>query len=74
MSWNGDGVRHLAGQYQAILVDTQAAFDSVLTEVTPAALALDRVHLKPTGHIIILAQVFLKRRWSIISKLWNYTD
>jgi lysophospholipase L1-like esterase len=55
----GDVVRQLAGQYQAILVDTQAAFDCVLTEVPPAALALDRVHLKPTGHMI-LAQAFLK--------------
>ena len=55
----GDVVRRLAGQYQTILVDTQAAFESVLTEVPPAALALDRVHLKPAGHMI-LAQAFLK--------------
>jgi lysophospholipase L1-like esterase len=55
----GDVVRRLAGQYQAILVDTQAAFDCVLTEVRPTTLALDRVHLKPTGHVII-AQAFLK--------------
>ena len=55
----GDVVRLLAGQYQAILVDTQAAFESVLMEVPPAALALDRVHLKPAGHMI-LAQAFLK--------------
>jgi lysophospholipase L1-like esterase len=55
----GDVVRQLAGQYQTILVDTQAAFDCVLTEVHPTVLALDRVHLKPTGHII-LAQAFLK--------------
>jgi hypothetical protein len=58
MSWNGDVVRRLAGKYQANLVYTQAAFDSVLTEVPPMELALDRVHLKPTGHISILAQVF----------------
>jgi len=55
----GDVVRRLAGQYQTILVDTQAAFDFVLKEVPPTVLALDRVHLKPTGHII-LAQAFLK--------------
>jgi lysophospholipase L1-like esterase len=55
----GDVVRRLAGQYQAILVDTQAAFDCVLTEVHPTVLAIDRVHLKPTGHAII-AQAFLK--------------
>ena len=59
MDQYGDVVRRLAGQYQTILVDTQAEFDSVLTEVHPTVLALDRVHLKPTGHII-LAQAFLK--------------
>jgi lysophospholipase L1-like esterase len=52
-------VRQLAGQYQAVLVDTQAAFENVLMEVPPTALALDRVHLKPTGHMII-AEAFLK--------------
>jgi lysophospholipase L1-like esterase len=55
----GEVVRQLAGQYQTILVDIQAAFDCVLTEVHPTALDLDRVHLKPTGHMII-AQAFLK--------------
>jgi lysophospholipase L1-like esterase len=55
----GDVVRRLAGQYQTILVDAQAAFDCVMTEVHPAVLALDRVHLKPPGHMI-LAQAFLK--------------
>jgi lysophospholipase L1-like esterase len=55
----GDVVRQLAGQHQTILVDTQAAFDCLLTEVHPTVFALDRVHLKPTGHII-LAQAFLK--------------
>jgi lysophospholipase L1-like esterase len=55
----GDVVRRLAGQYQAILVDTQAAFEEFLTEVSPLTLALDRVHLKPAGHMI-LAEAFLK--------------
>jgi hypothetical protein len=40
-------------------VETQEAFDSVLTEVHPMALALNQVHLNPTEHII-LAQTFLK--------------
>jgi lysophospholipase L1-like esterase len=55
----GEVVRQLAGNYQAILVDTQAAFESVLEELPPAALSIDRVHLKPAGHMI-LAQSFLK--------------
>ncbi|MGB8902131.1 MAG: hypothetical protein WCC90_24065 [Methylocella sp.] len=53
----GAAVRHLAGQYQAILVDTQAA--CVLTEVHPIALASDRVHPNLAGHMV-LARAFLK--------------
>jgi lysophospholipase L1-like esterase len=52
-------VRELAERYQAILVDTQAAFDSVLAELHPMALAGDRVHPNLTGHMI-LARAFLK--------------
>jgi lysophospholipase L1-like esterase len=55
----GAVVRHLAGQYQAILVDTQAAFECVLTEVHPIALASDRVHPNLAGHMV-LARAFLK--------------
>jgi len=40
-------------------VDTQSAFDSVLTEIQPAALSEDRVHPNLTGHMI-LARAFLK--------------
>jgi lysophospholipase L1-like esterase len=59
MDRNGEVVRQLAGRYQAILVDTQAAFDCVLTEVHPMALASDRVHPTLAGHMI-LARAFLK--------------
>jgi hypothetical protein len=52
-------VRRLAGQFQAILVDTQAAFDWVLTEVHPMALASDWMHPSLAGHMI-LARAFLK--------------
>jgi lysophospholipase L1-like esterase len=55
----GEVVRQLAGQYQAILVDTQAAFESVLTEFHPMALAPDRVHPTLAGHMV-LARAFLK--------------
>jgi phospholipase/lecithinase/hemolysin len=40
-------------------VDTQAAFDNVLTEMHPMGLAWDRVHPGITGHMI-LARAFLK--------------
>ena len=55
----GEVVRQLAVRYQAILVDTQAAFDSVLTEIHPMALASDRVHPDLAGHMV-LARAFLK--------------
>jgi lysophospholipase L1-like esterase len=55
----GAVVRELAERYQAILVDTQAAFDSVLAELNPTALAGDRIHPNLTGHMV-LARAFLK--------------
>lgn len=55
----GEVVRQLAGEYKAILVDSQAAFDEVLRELHPMALAADRVHPNLTGHMI-LARAFLK--------------
>jgi len=55
----GAVVRDLAGRYEAILVDTQAAFDEVLTELDPMRLAADRVHPNLSGHMI-LARAFLK--------------
>ncbi|MBX3084352.1 MAG: SGNH/GDSL hydrolase family protein [Anaerolineae bacterium] len=59
MDQYGAVVRELAQRYGAILVDTQAAFDSVLTTLHPMALANDRVHPNTTGHMI-LARAFLK--------------
>jgi lysophospholipase L1-like esterase len=55
----GASVRQLAQKYQAVLVDTQTAFDTILAEVHPMTLALDRVHPNLTGHMI-LAHAFLK--------------
>jgi lysophospholipase L1-like esterase len=55
----GDVVRALAPKYQAVLVDTQAAFDAALRESTADELAEDRVHVNSVGHMI-LARAFLK--------------
>jgi len=55
----GAAVRKLAARHDAILVDTQAAFDEVLAVCHPMTLAGDRVHPNPTGHMI-LARAFLK--------------
>jgi lysophospholipase L1-like esterase len=59
MDCYGEAVRRLVGRYQAILVDTQAAFECVLTAVHPMALASDRVHPNLAGHML-LARAFLK--------------
>lgn len=55
----GAVVKQLADKYQAVVVDTQAAFDAVLADLHPMALAWDRVHPTPAGHMV-LAQAFLK--------------
>ena len=54
----GQIVKKLAEKYDAIFVDVQAAFDSVLKHVYSGSLAWDRVHPSQTGHMII-AKAFL---------------
>jgi lysophospholipase L1-like esterase len=55
----GEAVRNLAVKHQAILVDTQAAIDRALRDLSPDDLASDRVHLNALGHMI-LARAFLQ--------------
>lgn len=55
----GAVVRKLASKHHAVLVDTQAAFDSVLGKLHPMALAWDRVHPNAVGHMV-LARAFLQ--------------
>ncbi len=54
----GATVKQMAEHYQAHLVDTQAAFDAVLADLHPSALAWDRIHPNTAGHMI-LARTFL---------------
>jgi lysophospholipase L1-like esterase len=54
----GAAVRQLAEKYQAQLVDTQAAIDTVLMHLHPMALAWDRIHPTHAGHMV-LARAFL---------------
>jgi lysophospholipase L1-like esterase len=49
----GDAVRTLAPEYGAILVDTQAAFDSALQTTTPAHWAEDQIHPNGPGNAVI---------------------
>lgn len=55
----GNVVQHIAEKYQAIFVDTQAAFDAVVAHVPVATVAPDQVHPTQAGHMI-LAQAFLE--------------
>jgi lysophospholipase L1-like esterase len=55
----GAVVRKIAVKYDAIFVDTQAAFDQLLLHIHPAAVAWDRVHPNTTGHML-LAKAFLE--------------
>ena len=54
----GAVVREVAAAYDAVFVDTQAAFDGVLDQLHPMTLAWDRVHPTLTGHMV-LARAFL---------------
>jgi lysophospholipase L1-like esterase len=56
----GSAVREVASKHEALLVNTQACFDPVMTQVNPLNLAADRVHLNLAGHMI-LARAFLRR-------------
>ncbi len=49
----GAAVRELALKYQAHFVDTQAAFDDILTHLHPHALSDDRIHPNACGHMVI---------------------
>ncbi|HUS14553.1 MAG TPA: SGNH/GDSL hydrolase family protein [Chloroflexia bacterium] len=54
----GATVRRIAAEVDAVLVDTQAAFDAVLAHQHPMTIAWDRVHPSPAGHMV-LARAFL---------------
>lgn len=58
MDGYGTVVRRLSEKHGTLFVDTQAAFDAVLTAYYPATLAWDRVHPNQTGHMV-LARAFL---------------
>jgi lysophospholipase L1-like esterase len=59
MSLYGEAIRSLATIYRAEFVDTQAAFDEVLAHSHGTAIAWDRIHPGPVGHMV-LARAFLK--------------
>ena len=58
MDHYGAIVKEIAQRHDALLVDTQAAFDHLLAHWYPAALAWDRVHPNHIGHMT-LARAFL---------------
>jgi len=53
----GDVVRELALLYEAVFVDTQAAFDEILQDLDPYELAADKVHVNDTGHRVLARAV-----------------
>jgi len=54
----GGAVREIAEEFEAVFVDTQAAFDALLAHCHPASVAWDRIHCGPVGHMT-LARAFL---------------
>lgn len=55
----GAVVKKIADETGTLFVDTQAAFNAVLTDIYPATLAWDRVHPSTVGHMV-LAKAFLR--------------
>lgn len=53
MDWYGEVVRRLAGEYEAVLVRTQAAFDRALHYTAPQDWSDDQIHPNTAGHSII---------------------
>jgi len=65
MDQYGRVVARLAAEFDAVFVDTQAAFDAYLAHRPTQSLCGDRVHPNKTGHTII-AMAFLKAvGWSL---------
>lgn len=54
----GAAVREIADEFDALFVDTQAAFDLLMTHTHPTSIGWDRIHCGPVGHMT-LARAFL---------------
>ena len=54
----GAVVKKLAGEFEAVFVDVQAAFNDYMAHRPTQSLCSDRVHPGTTGHLII-AKAFL---------------
>lgn len=53
MDQYGAVVERIAGQYDAVFVNTQQAFDRLLAHMHPMSVAWDRVHPNQTGHMVL---------------------
>lgn len=53
METYADTVRDIAKRYDAVLVDTQIAMDSLLQHLHPMGLCWDRIHPSTTGHMAL---------------------
>jgi lysophospholipase L1-like esterase len=59
MDLYGEAVKRLAREYDAVAIDTQAAFDAALQHTTPGDWSADQIHLNGPGHAVI-ALAFLR--------------
>ena len=60
MDHYGEQVGEVAAAHEGILVDTQRNFDRILKWTDPLDLALDRIHINLSGHML-LAREFLEQ-------------
>jgi lysophospholipase L1-like esterase len=59
MDQYGKAVKKVAEETGCLFIDIQTAFNKVLRDLYPAAIAWDRVHPSTAGHMV-LARAFLK--------------
>jgi lysophospholipase L1-like esterase len=57
MDAHGAVVRELAGEFDAVFVDTQAAMDEFMQHYHPTSIAWDRIHPNPSGHMTLAMAV-----------------
>ena len=70
----GAAVGEVAARHEAVLVDSQAEFNPVISNVDPLQLAMDRVHINLTGHMVLARGILREVEFSWDRKLGLGSD
>ena len=72
MDHYGALVGEAASRHGAILVDTQAAFNSLFAHMHPMSLSVDRIHLNLSGHMVLARELLnsIEYQWNRSAENW----